>query len=115
MNTRDTSIKSFEFGWELMISLIKPPMSNRITIGGLSSNLEESIWVCLDQGRDVDPQPPNDGKPRVCRVCQKENHGQCYIKAIDTLGKIKGRCSKCDHHLSGKHKFVICQKFFENE
>ena len=62
MNTRDTSIKSFEFGWELMISLIKPPMSNRITIGGLSSNLEESIWVCLDQGRDVDPQPPNDGK-----------------------------------------------------
>ena len=38
MNTRDTSTKSFKFGWELMISLSKPHMSNRITIEGLSSN-----------------------------------------------------------------------------
>ena len=32
MNKRYTSTKSFEFGWELMISLIKPHMSNRIAI-----------------------------------------------------------------------------------
>ena len=45
MNTRDTSTKSFEFGWELMVLLIKHHMSNHIMIGGLSSNLEESIMV----------------------------------------------------------------------
>ena len=74
MNTRYTSTKSFEFGWELMISLIKPHMSNQITIGRLSSNLEGSIRVYLDQAREVDLPPPNNGKARVCRVCQKEKH-----------------------------------------
>ena len=70
MNTRDT-IKNFEFGWEFMISLIKPHMTNRITVGGLSSNLEESIRVYLNQAREVDPRHPNDGK---ARVCQTEKH-----------------------------------------
>ena len=51
-----------------MISLIKPHMSNQ-------PFLEESIRVYLDQAREVDPPPPNDGKARVCRVCQKEKHG----------------------------------------
>ena len=78
MNTRDTSTKSFEFGWELMMLLIKPHMSNRITIGGLSSNLEESIRVYLDQAREVDPSPPNAGKARVCGVYQKEKHDPGY-------------------------------------
>ena len=74
MNTRYTSTKSFEFGWELMISLIKPHMSNQITIGRLSSNLEGSISVYLDQAGEVDPPPPNDDKARGCRVCEKEKH-----------------------------------------
>ena len=113
MNTRDTSTKSFEFGWELMILLIKPHMSNRITIGSLTINLEESIRVYLDQGREVNPPPPNNGKAQVCRVCQKEKYGPGYKKEIDTLGK--ARCSKCDHHLCGKHTFVICQTCFENK
>ena len=103
MNTRDASTKSFEFGWELMISLIKPHMNNRITIGGLSSSLVESICKYLDQAREVDPPPSNDGKPRVCRVCQKEKHGPGHKNVIGTLGKVKARCSKCDHHLCGKH------------
>ena len=115
MNARDTSTKSFNVGWKLMISLIKPHMNNRMTIGGLSSNLEESIRVYLDQAIEVDPLPPNDGKARVCRVCQKEKHGPDYKKAIDTLEKVKACCSKCDHHLCGKHKFVICQTCFENK
>ena len=113
MNTRNTSTKSFEFGWELMILLIKPHMSNRITIGSLTINLEESIRVYLDQGREVNPPPPNNGKAQVCRVCQKEKYGPGYKKEIDTLGK--ARCSKCDHHLCGKHTFVICQTCFENK
>ena len=71
MNTGDTSTKSFESGWELMILFIKPHMSNQITIGGLSRIVEESIRVYLDQAREVDPPSPNDGKGRVCRVCQK--------------------------------------------
>ena len=74
INTRYTSTKSFEFSWELMISLIKPHMSNQITIGRLSSNLEGSISVYLDQAGEVDPPPPNDDKARVCRVCEKEKH-----------------------------------------
>ena len=41
MNTKDTSTKIFEF--RKWILLIKPHMRNRMTVGGLSSNLEESI------------------------------------------------------------------------
>ena len=44
MNTKDTSTKIFEFSWKWIL-LIKPHMRNRITVGGLSSNLEESIRV----------------------------------------------------------------------
>ena len=88
MNTRDTSTKSFEFGWELMMLLIKPHISYRITIGGLSSNLEESIKVYLDQARKVDPSPPNAGKARVCRVYQKEKHDPGY-KNLTLWGKSK--------------------------
>ena len=90
-------------------------MSNRVTIEDLSSNHEESIMVYLDQTREVNPQPSNDSKARVCRVCQKEKHGPGYKKSIDTLGKVKEGCSKCDYHLCGKHKFVICQTCFENK
>ena len=115
MNIRDTSTKSFEFGWELMILLITPHMRNRITIVGLTINLEESIRVYLDQAREVNPPPPNNGKTQVCKVCQKEKYGPCYKKEIDTLGKVKARCSECDDHLCGKHTFVICQTCFENK
>ena len=87
-------------------------MSSRITIGGLSSNLEESIRVYLDQAKEVDP---NDGKARVFRVWQKEKHVPVNKKRTDTLGKVKTRCSKCDHDFCGKHKFVICQTCFENK
>ena len=80
MNTRNTSTKSFEFGWELMISLIKAHISNLITTGGLSSNLEESTRVYFDQAREVDPPPPNDGEARVCRVRQNEKHDPGYKK-----------------------------------
>ena len=67
MTSRDTRTKSFEFGWELIISLIKPHMTNQITTGGISNNLEEFIRI--------DPPPSNDGKVRVRRVCQNEKHG----------------------------------------
>ena len=75
MNSRDTRTKSFQFGWELIISLIKPHMTNQITTGGISNNLEEFIRVYLDQAREIDPPPSNDGKVRVRRVCQNEKHG----------------------------------------
>ena len=81
VNTKDTSTESFEFGWELMISLIKPHASNRITSRGLSSNLEESIRVYLDQAREANSPPPNVGKARRCRVCQKEKHGPGHKKS----------------------------------
>ena len=42
MNTRNASTKGFELGLDLIILLMKPYMSNRITIGSFSSNLEES-------------------------------------------------------------------------
>ena len=42
MNTKDTSTKIFEFRWKWIL-LIKPHMRNRMKVGGLSSNLEESI------------------------------------------------------------------------
>ena len=74
MNSRDTPTKSLEFGWELIISLIKPHMTNQITIGGISNNLEEFIRVYLDQAREIDPPPSNDGKVQVRRVCQNEKH-----------------------------------------
>ena len=75
MNSRDTRTKSLEFGWELIISLIKPHMTNQITIGGISNNLEEFITVYLDQATEIDPPTSNDGKVRVRRVCQNEKHG----------------------------------------
>ena len=86
MNTRDVGRKSFEFGWALMIWLIKLHMSNRISIGGLSSNLEESIRVHLDQAREVDPPPPNVDKARVCIVFQKKSRSQITKKRL-TLGR----------------------------
>ena len=72
-----------------MISLIKHHTSSRITIGGLSSNLEESIRVCLNQAKEVDPPSPNDGKARVFRVWQKEKHVPGNKKGTDTLEKSK--------------------------
>ena len=90
-------------------------MSDRITIGALSINLEECIRVYLDQAREVDPPPSSDGKAQVCRACQKEKHGSCYKKTTDSLGKVKARCGKCNPHLCEKHKFLICQTCFEDK
>ena len=110
MNSRDTRTKSLEFGWELIISLIKPHMTNQITTGGISNNLEEFIRVYLDQATEIDP-------PHLQMMVKYEyvEYARMKSTAIDTLEKVKARCSKCDHHLRGKHKFVICQTCFENK
>ena len=91
MNKRYTSTKSFEFGWELMISLIKPHMSNRITI--------RVYLVILRNPPGYTLIKLNDGNSRVCRVCQKGKYGTGHKKVINILGKVKAHCSKCDHHL----------------
>ena len=98
-----------------MISITKTHMSNQITIVGLSSNLEESIRVYPDQVREINPSPSNNGKVRVCRVRQKENHNRGNKKQLILWGKSKHVVVDVIIIYGGKHKFVICQTCFESK
>ena len=45
----------------------------------------------------------------------KHEYVEYARKKSITQVKVKARCSKYDHHLCGKHMFVICQTYFENK
>ena len=66
----------------------------------LSGNLEQSIRVNLIKHEYVE-------------YVRKKSTIQVTKKANVTLGKVKARFIKCDHHLRVKHKFVIRQTYLK--
>ena len=57
--------------------------------------LETSVRWFLNQSKERPDTPShNDGKARMCKVCQKDAHGTCYIANKNTKGKVISKCSK---------------------
>ena len=57
--------------------------------------LETSVRWFLNQSKErPDTPPPNVGKARMCKVCQKHAYGTCYIANKNTKGKVISKCSK---------------------
>ena len=59
INNAKEDVGSFEFGWELMITLLKPNMHTRLARGGLSKHLQTSITHILGAENNKVEQPPS--------------------------------------------------------
>ena len=79
MNTRKNKVKKFDFGWDLMMSLVRPHMSYGLADGGPTTPLKTSIRQFLNQSKEQPDTPPsNNGEARMCKVYQKDAHGTGY-------------------------------------
>ena len=87
MNTRDTSTESFEFGWELMMSLIKSHMSNRMWVS-LVILRNPSGYTLIKLERSI-PHLPLMLKHEYVKYARKKSTVQVTKKRLTLWGKSK--------------------------
>lgn len=93
-----------------LVSLVRLHMSNPVAAGGLTTSLKTSIRLFLKQSEERPDTPsPNNGKTRVCKVCQKDAHESGYKANKNLKGKVIPKCSKCQNHICGKQKYLVCR------
>lgn len=86
-----------------LVSLVRLHMSNPVAAGGLTTSLKTSIRLFLKQSEERPDTPsPNNGKTRVCKVCQKDAHESGYKANKNLKGKVISKCSKCQNHICGR-------------
>ena len=85
-------------------------MRNRLTVGGSATPLKISIKRFLNQSKEQpDTPPPNDGNAIISKVCQKVGRGTGYKVNKNTKGKVISKCLKCQNHVCGKHRYLVCR------
>ena len=108
------SIDSFEFGWDLGMSLIKPCIQRR-SLNGLSVHVQMKIQFSLseykkpgDQERIVEYEAVK-GTKRRCKMCIGEIKGEeSYKERKNALTKVKNACQRCGAAVCKQHVRQIC-------
>ena len=104
--------KSFEFGWEIAMSLIRPQLQYRHThSNGLQKYTQQAIRNLL--GIKVERPPYSLGKKKRCRICLDEVEGPDHKKKKASLGKTVHRCIQCGQSFCTGHFQKICPSCFE--
>jgi hypothetical protein len=109
-------INSFEYGWDLAMSLIKPHIRNRSKIG-LHSSTKAKINIILGepvlQVHDhIDQRPILAPKKARCHMCLNNIRGQGYSKKFRALSKLSTLCGACGNCVCKLHmnKQIKCQQ-----
>ena len=104
--------KSFEFGWEIAMSLIRPQLQHRHThCNGLQKYTQRASRDLL--GIKVERPPSSPGKKNRCQTCLDEVKDPDHKKKKASLGKTVHRCVQCGQSLCLSHFQKICPSCFE--
>ena len=104
---------AFNNGWDLAISLVKPFIAERPTVG-LGIGLRNKISIMLGRNADETVEAndnveyPQYGKiKQQCNICLFNISGVEQKRKKDTLKKLKSCCQKCDIPVCEE---LVCQK-----
>lgn len=112
-------VNSFNFGWELALSLVMPMIKKRDT-SGLHENILNKIRVML--GKEYSsvqlPQPnhelqinfPDTGTHRRrCKCCMNEIKGKNdYKKLLEKINANVSQCQVCGNSVCKNHSLKMC-------
>ena len=98
LNTSDKQLKSFNFGLDLVLALVRPYIEKR-SRNGLTNNIVKKIKFVLgeqdfsiDETTSLTPFRPDSAKPRRCEICKAEIRGPGMKNRKDKLTKQNGQC-----------------------
>ena len=80
-------------------------MSNRLAVGGLTTPLETSVR--RKERHDI--LLPTMARQGCVRFVEKNAHGTGYKVNKCTKGKVISKCLKCQNHVCGKHRYLVCR------
>ena len=119
-------VDSWEFGWKLGYSLVKPYMEQRLENPSIRKDIKVNIKSLLkiDPASDVVIAPNVEGGSVLVAQCDKVSDGPrsrcsiCYENlphighkaAKDKLGKYKSKCQLCTKFVCGDHSFLMCNQ-----
>lgn len=109
-----SKVSSFKKGWELVLSLVKPFVTDR-SLNGLHIHVQRKISIMLGN-RELMPAVEHgnferNGETRQrCRICIANVLGVGHKQGKDKLTKIKSRCQECGEPVCEKHSKLICDK-----
>lgn len=107
--------KSFEFGWELVMSLITPHINTRKSVAGLPRRTITKMNMVLNlpdlQQTEQQEQFTNySEKPNRCSICIENIERPDVTSKCRKLSTMKSRCCKCGNTCCKNHMMHICNK-----
>ena len=114
LNTSDKELKSFNFGLDLVLALIRPYIDKRSRNGLTNDILKKIKFVLGEQDFSINetisltPFPPDSAKPRRCEIYKAEIRGPGMKKRKDKLTKQSGQCQSCCKTVCKRHRFQFC-------
>ena len=106
--------KSFEFGWEISMSLIRPQLQHRHThCNDLQKYTQRASRDLL--GIKIEQPPSSPRKKNRCQTCLDEVEDPDHKKKKTSLGKTVHRCIQCGQSLYLSHFQKICPSCFEGK
>ena len=104
--------KSFDFGWEVAMSLIRPQLQHRHThSNGLQKYIQQAIRDLL--GIQVERPPSSPGKKKHCGTSLDGVEDPDHKNKKESVGKTVHRCIQCGQSLCTSHFQKICPSCFE--
>uniref|UniRef100_A0A2P2I3U3 PiggyBac transposable element-derived protein 3 n=1 Tax=Hirondellea gigas TaxID=1518452 RepID=A0A2P2I3U3_9CRUS len=108
--------KSFEFGMEIVKSLITPhlitrkslPGMRRSTISKINLFLNVPDVVVVQKSEPGQHYPINSDKPRRCSTCLDNIRGQGYTAKVQALARGIKQCTSCGNAVCKRHYEQIC-------
>ena len=107
------------FGWKLVKSLAVLYVNQR-SANGLSSNIQNKMSLVVGkrfgrgEGKDLPNKiPPKSPKPKRCRLCMNQSHGQGHKETKSNMNKHSSQCQKCAEVMCEKHLTQICHDCLE--
>ena len=96
---------SFEFGWSLVLSLIRPHLLRRKDCSFLNASIKIKINFMLPENSATTNEKSSPGSKGRCSQCLDEASG---IR-INRISRVGTRCSKCSHFVCKTHASQLCK------
>jgi hypothetical protein len=106
-------VKSFEFGWEIVKSLVIPHVEirkiQRVLPTGTVGKINMMLGVHHSVSPEVeDPYPARADKPGRCTVCIEKIRGDGYTSKRSAISRINNQCQRCGIITCKKHLTQLC-------
>ena len=110
---------SFEIGFNLVMSLVRPELERRST-KGLQKNITQKINLYVNRDDDNDDDDDDGNAPqlfnklgdkrKICTTCSDHISGPQYKQKRTALPRNKTQCQKCGVPCCPSHLTYICGK-----